>query len=104
MSDALYYDLLFWYYPFMVTVGMIGVFVSRKRSWIWGVLFLTIVVFAGYTEHREVQKNHQFFIEELQRVLMDGVIGPGEAEDYDVEDDIWAGEDINYIPTDVHEI
>jgi hypothetical protein len=67
-------------------------------------MFLTIVAFAGYTEHREVQKNQQFFIEELHRVLMDGVIEPGETENYDVEDDIWAGEEIGYNPTDVHEI
>ncbi len=104
MDNALYFQILFWYYPVMVVVGMLGILASRKRSWIWGILFLAIVAFAGFTEYREVQKNEQFFIEELHRVLMDGVVDPGETERYDIEDDIWAGEDINYIPTDVHEI
>jgi len=104
MSDELYFQLLFWYYPVMVIIGMIGIFASRKRSWIWGILFLAVVTFAGFTEYQEVKKNEQFFIEELHRVLMDGVVDPGEAEQYDVEDDIWAGEEIGYDLTDVHEI
>ena len=53
---------------------------------------------------QEVKKNEQFFIEELHRVLMDGVVDPGETEDYDIEDDIWAGEEIGYDLTDAHEI
>ena len=101
MDDALYHNFLFWYYPFMVAVGMIGVFTARKRSWIWGILFLAIVAFAGYTEHREMQKIEQIFIQEL----MDSVIDPGKIEQYDIEDDIWAGEeDISYTKTDVHKI
>jgi hypothetical protein len=93
MQDALYYFVLYWYYPVMVLICGTGIFLSRKKSWIIGVIFLTSLSIAAATEYREVRANQQFFIDELQRVLMDGAIAPGETEEYDIQDDIWAGED-----------
>lgn len=108
-TNTLYYYMLFWFYPYMVVVGMIGIFAARKRSWIWGVMFLTIVTFSAGMEYQEVRENEQI----LAETLMDSVIAPGETEEYDVEDDLWVGEEIVkehgisfeiVRETDVHEI
>ena len=98
--DEWYFYFLYWYYPFMVVVAAFGIFVARKRHWIWGIVFLSILAFSATTEYHEMRELEKIYIE----TLMDGVIDPGETEDHDIRDDIWIGEEIGYTQTDVHEI
>ena len=80
------------FYAFIVVVGALGIFLSRKSHWFWGIAFLIIVGGMAADSWHMAKLEEKYFHEELMRVLQDGVIDPDTEMNETYDDDAWAFE------------